>query len=335
MSYQTILIVAGALAIVGCSSSPRAPVVHRSPSDVLASAKVEYYTVGRGDTLSAISTRFSVSVRDLISWNSLPANPILQAGQVLRVLEPRSAGGAVIAPTAPPVPVPPVAANTGQSSGQNGAQTGEIRAGSTVETRPIPTSPPPASSSPVVPAPGATAPVPIKTEPKGTKRVYSDANLAELQKANSSVPAPVAVLPPVTPTTAPASPTPSPTAGATPVTPGTKSAWSWPSDGKLARGFEEGKSRGMSLGGRPGDSVVASAEGKVIFAGAYLDYGNMIIIKHSDDVVSIYAQNRKLLVKEEQTIKRGQKIAEQGTRLDFEVRLKSKAVDPMKYLPER
>ena len=72
-----------------------------------------------------------------------------------------------------------------------------------------------------------------------------------------------------------------------------------------------------------------------LFAKEYLDYGKLVIISHSADVVSVYAQNNTISIKEGQTVTRGQKIAEQGPRLQFEVRRNGKAVDPSQYLPNK
>jgi lipoprotein NlpD len=88
--------------------------------------------------------------------------------------------------------------------------------------------------------------------------------------------------------------------------------------------------------------VLAAAEGKVVYAGAGLrGYGNLIILKHNNTFLSAYAHNKSLLVKEDQTVKKGQKIAEMGdsdsdrVKLHFEVRRQGKPVDPMKYLPAK
>ncbi|SDI93178.1 Peptidase family M23 [Ferrimonas sediminum] len=87
---------------------------------------------------------------------------------------------------------------------------------------------------------------------------------------------------------------------------------------------------------------MASAQGKVVYAGSALrGYGKLIIIKHSDDYLSAYAHNKKILVREKQGVKAGQRIAEMGqtdsdrVKLHFEIRYKGKPVDPERYLPKR
>lgn len=118
--------------------------------------------------------------------------------------------------------------------------------------------------------------------------------------------------------------------------------WIWPATGKVIETFNEGKSKGVDIAGKAGDAVVAAADGKVVYSGAGLrGYGNLIIVKHTDNFLSAYAHNRSILVAEGQQVKRGQKIAEMGmsdadrVKLHFEIRKQGTPVDPMKYLPER
>jgi lipoprotein NlpD len=118
--------------------------------------------------------------------------------------------------------------------------------------------------------------------------------------------------------------------------------WIWPGSGPVLAGFDEAKNKGLDIGGAAGDAVVASSDGKVVYAGAGLrGYGNLIILKHNNTFLTAYAHNQTLLVKEDQTVKKGQKIAEMGSsdadrvKLHFEVRRQGKPVDPSKYLPSR
>jgi lipoprotein NlpD len=114
----------------------------------------------------------------------------------------------------------------------------------------------------------------------------------------------------------------------------------WPVRGHLISGFDEAKNKGLDIAGKAGDPVLAAAEGRVVYAGAGLrGYGNLIILKHNNTYLTAYAHNQTLLVKEDQAIKRGQKIAEMGNsdadqvKLHFEIRRQGKPVDPAKYLP--
>jgi len=179
--------------------------------------------------------------------------------------------------------------------------------------------------------PGAdrTPAVPKKTEPNGAKKPYSEANLASTQKEDN--PKAEKVI-------------------ASGVTPGTtvtanddeKLSWMWPSDGKIVATFDEGKNKGIDIAGRMGQQVMAAGSGKVMYAGSGIrGYGNLVIVKHSNSLLSAYAHNRTILVKEGQNVTKGQPIAEMGdsdadaVKLHFEIRQQGKPVDPAKFLPSR
>lgn len=117
-------------------------------------------------------------------------------------------------------------------------------------------------------------------------------------------------------------------------------SFQWPTRGNVLAGFDEVKNKGIDIAGKAGDPVLAAADGKVVYAGSGLrGYGNLIILKHNNTFLTAYAHNQSLLVKEDQAIKRGQKIAEMGNsdadqvKLHFEIRRQGKPVDPAKYLP--
>jgi lipoprotein NlpD len=119
-------------------------------------------------------------------------------------------------------------------------------------------------------------------------------------------------------------------------------AFVWPAQGSLIAGFDEAKNKGFDISGKAGDPVVAAADGRVVYAGAGLrGYGNLIILKHNNTFLTAYAHNQTLLVREDQNVKKGQKIAEMGNsdadrvKLHFEVRRDGKPVDPAKYLPAK
>ena len=120
------------------------------------------------------------------------------------------------------------------------------------------------------------------------------------------------------------------------------SEWVWPASGPVLGGFEEGRRKGLSIGGKAGDPVVAAGDGRVVYAGSGLrGYGNLVIIKHSGEYLTAYAHNQTLLVKEDQAVRRGQKIAEMGSsdsdrvQLHFELRKQGKPIDPASELPSR
>jgi len=110
----------------------------------------------------------------------------------------------------------------------------------------------------------------------------------------------------------------------------------------VLQGFDEQRNKGVDIGGKPGDAVLAAADGRVVYAGSALrGYGNLVILKHNSTFLSAYAHNQTLLVKEDQVVKRGQKLAEMGStdaervQLHFEIRRDGKPVDPARYLPAR
>lgn len=120
--------------------------------------------------------------------------------------------------------------------------------------------------------------------------------------------------------------------------------WGWPSQGKLTKTFANSAQgmKGITITNARGTSVLAAASGQVVYAGDGLrGYGNLVIIKHNYDYLSAYAHNDKLLVKENQEVKIGQKIAVMGDSgadnvgLHFDIRYRGKSVDPLRYLPKK
>lgn len=117
--------------------------------------------------------------------------------------------------------------------------------------------------------------------------------------------------------------------------------WVWPAKGEVLYRFgESGKLKGVGIGGKAGQPVFAAAPGKVVYSGSGLrGYGKLVIIKHNDMFLSVYAHNSQIVVKEGETVKRGQRIAEMGatdasrTALHFEIRRYGKPVDPLTRLP--
>ena len=181
---------------------------------------------------------------------------------------------------------------------------------------------PPKASSPSAPPPvtvAATPPPAVKPAAPST-----------VQASEPPVAAPVPQKPP---------------AAAAPAVPATDDAleFAWPAKGEVIVAFDETKNRkGIDLAGGAGDPVLAAAEGKVVYAGEGLrGYGKLIIIKHNSTFLTAYAHNQSILVKEDQSVKKGQKIAEMGStdsdrvKLHFEIRERGRPVDPMKYLRSR
>ncbi len=144
------------------------------------------------------------------------------------------------------------------------------------------------------------------------------------------------------PASAPANPQASASSNAVPAD--DEISWAWPAPGnpQVLAGFDEARNKGLDIAGKPGDPVLAAADGRVVYAGAGLrGYGNLVILKHNNTYLTAYAHNQTLLVKEDQTVRKGQKIAEMGStdadrvKLHFEIRRQGKPVDPARYLAAR
>ena len=106
--------------------------------------------------------------------------------------------------------------------------------------------------------------------------------------------------------------------------------------------FDEIKNKGISIAGKAGDPVLAAADGRVVVSGAVIrGLGNLVVLQHPNGFLTAYAHNQNLLVKEDQTVRQGQRIATMGSsdsdtvRLHFEVRRQGKPVDPVAFLPKR
>ena len=321
---------------------PPAPVAERAPVPSAAPAppapgqpaaerdwRPKTYTVKRGDTLYQIALDHGLDYRELAAWNNIDNINRIQVGQVLVLSPPGQApapGGVVTAPLAAAPPVTPSGA--------------EARS---------PAAPPPAGGR------GNTAT--FKTEPRAIKLPYTEQALAQLQQ-HSPMPAPLGAAASPEPRAAappavPPSPATPPSAAAPPASPPRADAgrvpeiddekldWIWPATGKIVSGFSETANlKGIDIAGKSGQPVVASAAGKVVYAGTGLrGYGKLIIVKHNGTFLSAYAHNKEIDVKEGQQVAKGQKIAEMGdtdadqVKLHFEIRRLGKPVDPTRYLP--
>ena len=318
-----------ALVLAACATHRPAPVIERTtppapvavettppPPPAPPKRPIPTHTVKKGDTLVSIALQYGLDYRDLIAWNNI-ANPNrIEIGQVLLLAAP--SGVAAPAPT-PGVPIiTPLAT-----------------AGPPIEARPLANT----QSS--------------KVEPRATKVPFSDRALAQMSAPDPGG-SPVAAEPPP-PVAPPAATGASPPVAPAPVAPPVaapapdvdKSAgtdnedvdWMWPVKGKVLAPFNE-TSKGMDIAGKKGAPVLAAASGRVVYAGVGLrGYGKLVIIKHNNTWLSAYAHNDNILVKEQQDVKKGQKIAEMGSTdadqvmLHFEVRRQGKPVDPAKYLP--
>jgi len=179
-----------------------------------------------------------------------------------------------------------------------------------------------------------------------------DTRPLDVKPANGAASAPVTAPPSPTaalpaPVVAPAPPAaaPPPPPAAPPASPREADddvAWAWPSAAAVAAPFDEGRNKGLVFTGKAGDPVLAAADGRVVYAGSGLrGFGNLVIVKHNNSYLTAYAHNQTLLVKEDQAVRRGQRIAEMGSsdaervQLHFEIRRLGKPIDPARLLPPR
>jgi lipoprotein NlpD len=188
---------------------------------------------------------------------------------------------------------------------------------------------PPGVDAAAAAAKGVTAPKvearPLETRPAGAPAAPA---VAAAPSPAAAPPAPVAAAP---------APAPAATRDAD-----DDVAWAWPSTAVVAAPFDDVRTKGLVFTGKAGDPVLAAADGRVVYAGAGLrGYGNLVIVKHNTSYITAYAHNQTLLVKEDQAVRRGQKIAEMGSsdaervQLHFEIRRLGKPIDPARLLPPR
>ena len=297
------------------SSATQLPAPPPAPTAAETEARPQTYTVKRGDTLHQIALDNGLDYRELAAWNSLENPNVIRVGQVLRLSAPNESG------------VPPTA---------TGVTTAPLRAGPPVVAEGKPAPPP------VVARAGDN----VKSAPKALKEPYSEHAVREIALASASAATPtssaaagenVAVAPPSRPDAkGEAARAPQSSNGDD-----DRLDWAWPAKGKLVGAFSETANlKGIDIAGAAGEPVLASAPGRVVYAGTGLrGYGKLIIIKHNNIYLSAYAHNREILVKEGQQVAKGQKIAEMGNtdadqvKLHFEIRRLGKPMDPVRYLP--
>jgi len=340
------------LIMAGCAAVEPAPVEERRPTARQAPAKTpvatanasatptqkdlrpDSYVVKRGDTLYSIGLEHGFDYREIAKANNINPPYSLRVGQRLDFKNLKTDG------TGTPIGEAPATADTTTEDG--------------VVITPLNTAGA-LSPQPPVEATPLPVPAPVITEPKAIRQPYSLQALntptpAPTQQPNPATAAPTAAAPTAATVPAPAKPadatTPEPAkpaeapAPAAPTTAAGSAEWMWPTQGKIIKGFSEsGSARGIDIAGTMGQPVVAAGPGKVIYSGSDLrGYGKLVIIKHDNTFLSVYAHNSNILVKEGQQITKGQKIAEMGNtdtdqvKLHFEIRQQGKSVDPMKYL---
>lgn len=330
-----LLLVFPYLLITGCVAPHPAPIVEsqRNLDQTLDKAKVpvkQVYIVQRGDTLYGVALRHGIDYRELAQWNGIVDPNALKIGQEIDLSVPSrqitSSQQEEVTKAEPAlfsVPQPGLSASSNELSLSNPRPEME-------------------SSSDL-----------LVTEPKGVKLPYSEAAVTQL-RSSAKTSNDVSV------NNIPDKPANSETAVA--LAPATQKnivnetisknepkksevknnsniMWSWPANGQVLSRYTE-KTKGVSISGQPGQPVLATADGTVVYSGSGLrGYGKLIIVKHNDTYLSAYGHNSKILVREGETVTKGQKIAEMGStdsetvKLHFEIRERGKPVDPMRFLP--
>lgn len=315
--------------LAACASTGPAPVEERSPGGSrTASSRPESkpaaqppggsYKVQRGDTLYSIAFRHGTDYRELAGWNGISAPYTIYVGQDLR-LGPKMAAKPSAPPAATSSTKPTVAAAPAQTTKPSlptPAPFEDVEASSASVPNPPPAPAAPATSTPATSTPAAPVAAPG----------------AAAQVTTAAAPKPAEARP-ATPLSAPAAANVSGDV-----------AWRWPADGQVVGSFVAGDQtkQGIDIAGKSGDPVRAAADGSVVYSGnGLIGYGELIIVKHSPGFLSAYGYNRKRLVKEGDTVKSGQVIAEMGSSsasrdsLHFEIRKNGKPSNPLDFLPRR
>lgn len=330
----------------GCSTTP-APVIDRTPAGKPAANKStstsktstkptngkngsdwrpDTHTVKKGDTLFSIGLEYGYDYKDIARVNNIETPYIIKIGQTLKLAELKDKPGSAEVKQAEP------------AQQEDGVITYPINTDSTTNPAIITT------------APATSAAVAIN-EPKAIREPYSEAALKTAPPAAKPVTSPTTIAKVDTDT--------KPVSEAKEVKPQEKPlekpdtkpeikpaaessgalSWAWPTKGKVISGFNEGGNKGIDIAGTKGQPILAAAPGKVIYSGSDLrGYGKLVIVKHNNTYLSVYANNSNILVKEGQQVSSGQKIAEMGdtdsntVKLHFEIRQQGKSVDPAKFL---
>jgi len=311
-NFQSLAVLFLALLLAACAGPSPAPVEDKSTGNAYQGTPDGYYRVKKGDSLYAIAFRFGLDWREIARWNEITAPYVIHPEQVLRV------GTTVARP-----------GSSGTVSDGNGVQIGAAPPpGSETRTLDTPHSSTtreydPNASDAAQTSPALTETATSETASTAIENPVSDAVVSETAASKGSKqPAGVSYTPPA----------------------GDPDRWIWPTEGRTISSFQasDPTRKGVDIGGQAGQKVVASAPGQVVYSGSGLiGYGELIIIKHSDRMLSAYAHNRKRLVNEGEQVAAGSSIAEMGTNdrnqaiLHFEIRVNGVPADPLKYLPQR
>jgi lipoprotein NlpD len=324
--------------IVDLSMQSRAAAVKPPPMAIPAAPGETIYTVKKGDTLFHLASNAGATMQDLARWNGIDEHAPIFVGQQLRLQSPGASSEA--ADNGVGTPAAGMDADAGTSADAVATPI-PLRGGNGVETRaldapPGTAAPLPAAATAISAMPSAVSPLssPLSSPPA------SPPSPAPVPGAAATAPAPT-LLPAAPVAPAPAIPVPAPAPAQNATTAGTATAgWIWPAAGTVTANFDATR-KGIEIAAAEDAPVVAVADGMVSYVGSPRDYGNLIILKHGDELLSVYAHNKTLLVKEGQAVRRGQTIGTAGkspgiaATLHFEVRRNHVPIDPLGVLPLR
>ena len=285
--------------IAGCGGGGVAPVYSLGEPETTERERKREHLVARGDTVYSIAWRHGVDYRELAQFNSIRDPFTIHPGQRLRVPGPDD----VVAP----------ASNTGAAAAEPAGPAVVSTRGTGTHDAPLPKPVPlPEPSSIAKATPPAPAKVPASKAPAKPQRRVGPETAAPTPSAE----------PPL----------------ATRVAAGL--SWTRPTRGKAVGGFGRGGNKGIDIEGEFEQPIRAASRGRVVYAGSGLvGYGKLVIVKHNSRLLSAYAHNERLHVKEGDDVKSGQHIADMGrsakgrTMLHLEIRRDGKPVDPLRYLP--
>jgi len=290
--------------LVSCAGPPPARVEDRSRRPGSYETTPDgHYRVRRGDSLHAIAFKFGLDWREIARLNGITAPYIIYPDEILRITPAERRGSAGSRPAQP--------AGAPSSVRISAAPPPSAATTHTVET------PGHGTGAPVPAAPAPSGDLPAKT-PAGQQAAASGSAASKGTRA------------------------PAGSSYSTPA--GDPARWLWPTEGRILSEYRanDPARKGIDIGGRAGQPVIASAGGLVVYSGSGLiGYGELIIIKHSDRMLSAYAHNSKRLVAEGEQVTAGSQIAAMGTNdrnqalLHFEIRVNGSPEDPLKYLPRR
>lgn len=311
-SYRFFLMLALACVLSGCSFLQPFP-------------NTEEHIVARDESLYAIAWRYELDFRDLAQWNGLNKPYRIYPGQRL-VLHPFG-GGPKRRPIVQPESEPE------RRRAPRKLTTTAVSQAPTQSARAVEPSPKPSPViRPVAPTPTASS----TSNSSGSAAPEPDNKPAASSAPAKSAPPPVTVAKAQPPKAAPPVKKPE-LAPQRPVR--TRNGWAWPTAGKPSETYKQ-SGTGLTIPGQKGQSVHAARSGKVVYAGSGLKgYGLLVIIKHSDEYLTAYGYNERLLVAQGESVKAGDRIATMGlgpenrSLLHFELRRNGRPVDPMRVLP--